>query len=723
MNEFDLLKDIIVGFGNPLSELIAVLPAIFDPLKAIGLDLVGLRNTAQAFYRSFHEYSAYFAQLGKTLGSFNISSTSGARGALAAINNLLRGLGLITDVQFNQTGTKLLSRFANLSEIGYELIGKVINSPFMAQIGEVIGRVIGDTLNMVAKLLGGATDLATAGPFAQGLKAGFDAVKGSEAVATIFQRIFDLIVKGIITVFQAAPLQVSILAGLVTLGPAIAAALGAAIVNKLPGLLLGGGAAVGDDLLAAGGKGLAAGGAAAGGSSLIKLFGATATTTAALGARQAVKDTTLGLGKIFAAATPPRIVNAVEAAAGAAKGVARFLPGRVPLIGAGVDVGLRMMQGQGVAKSLGGGAANLAGAGIGGFLGTLIAPGIGTAIGAAAGSFLTGYLYDNVVGAFDGTKAREEAAANKQEIAAGIQKQAAELQAQASKVSRVGTKGDYFFGQTKEFVTRLKLLGIGGPKATAAEKAYLGRNVAAETADAAVQKLNAQVTAFLAARPNATPEQIKAFAKPFQDDVNRAKTALDQKQTILNKAMSELGPKANDALIRSIAATPFSRLDAALAAKVNQIQINAGRAAAEAAAAGYRGGKYIPPGTGTGTGTGQGSGAAGAPNMLTYAGSSNPHFASSLGSALAIENAHKPPGSSLVIANSSETIIPTAAMGYFPSASLMTNRNSRYAQQNSVNAPITIYQQPGQSPKELAALVAMEISNAVADVRNSSYYV
>ena len=41
----------------------------------------------------------------------------------------------------------------------------------------------------------------------------------------------------------------------------------------------------------------------------------------------------------------------------------------------------------------------------------------------------------------------------------------------------------------------------------------------------------------------------------------------------------------------------------------------------------------------------------------------------------------------------------------------------------SISAPITIYQQPGQSPKELAALVAMEISNAVADVRNSSYYV
>jgi len=91
--------------------------------------------------------------------------------------------------------------------------------------------------------------------------------------------------------------------------------------------------------------------------------------------------------------------------------------------------------------------------------------------------------------------------------------------------------------------------------------------------------------------------------------------------------------------------------------------------------------------------------------------------------AIAFETKHKPQGSDLVIANSSETIIPAAAMGYFPASSLIGDRSSNRAQQTSVNAPITIYQQPGQSPKELAALVAMEISNAVADVRNSSYYV
>ena len=41
----------------------------------------------------------------------------------------------------------------------------------------------------------------------------------------------------------------------------------------------------------------------------------------------------------------------------------------------------------------------------------------------------------------------------------------------------------------------------------------------------------------------------------------------------------------------------------------------------------------------------------------------------------------------------------------------------------TINAPITIHQQPGQNAEQLAALVAMELGNAIRHARASSVYV
>jgi hypothetical protein len=96
---------------------------------------------------------------------------------------------------------------------------------------------------------------------------------------------------------------------------------------------------------------------------------------------------------------------------------------------------------------------------------------------------------------------------------------------------------------------------------------------------------------------------------------------------------------------------------------------------------------------------------------------------SSLGKAVAFENKHKPPGSSLVVANSSETIIP-AAKGYIPSQGMYSRLGAGMSSAPiRVSAPITIHQQPGQDSDELASMVAMKIGDAVAQARSASVFV
>jgi hypothetical protein len=54
---------------------------------------------------------------------------------------------------------------------------------------------------------------------------------------------------------------------------------------------------------------------------------------------------------------------------------------------------------------------------------------------------------------------------------------------------------------------------------------------------------------------------------------------------------------------------------------------------------------------------------------------------------------------------------------------ITANSSERLGGTTTVNAPITINQLPGQSTKELASAVVLELSNTIADIRNSSYNV
>jgi hypothetical protein len=87
------------------------------------------------------------------------------------------------------------------------------------------------------------------------------------------------------------------------------------------------------------------------------------------------------------------------------------------------------------------------------------------------------------------------------------------------------------------------------------------------------------------------------------------------------------------------------------------------------------------------------------------------------GDAVATEMKHKPPGSDLVIANSSETIIPASGLQV----------RSAWGGMNTtptvINTSITINQQPGQDADELATIVAMKIGEAVSDARAASLFV
>jgi hypothetical protein len=92
----------------------------------------------------------------------------------------------------------------------------------------------------------------------------------------------------------------------------------------------------------------------------------------------------------------------------------------------------------------------------------------------------------------------------------------------------------------------------------------------------------------------------------------------------------------------------------------------------------------------------------------------NGRYNGHLGDAIASEMKHKPPGSNLVIANSSETIIPASGL------QVRSAWGGMNATPMVVNTSITINTQRDQDNDELATILAMKIGEAVEDARRAS---
>ena len=216
---FDLLRDSLGGFVLPLSELVNIMPQIFDPLEGIGRQMVNFRDMSQRFFRNFNQYTAEFEDLSKRTGGAaggKIKSSAGARGALLAFSDLLVEFGAFKESDFTRISSQLQKPDVKFGSIGKEIFSTLFNSDFMKEVGKVIGGVVGSTLKMVGDTLAGVTDMTQAGPFAKGLKEGWDSAQGAVGIREIFQSLFKLLGNALIEAFKAAPLEIGYLNSVVS---------------------------------------------------------------------------------------------------------------------------------------------------------------------------------------------------------------------------------------------------------------------------------------------------------------------------------------------------------------------------------------------------------------------------------------------------------------------------------------------------------------------------
>jgi hypothetical protein len=235
---FEILRDIFVNAGQVLLPIVEALPLIFNPLEKVANVLMDARHYTAEFARTFNQYREGLKALSETPGMDFIKDTLDIRASLSAINNLLYQFGIIGKGEFQQLASKLTSKDLNIGEVLSGLLDKVLNSKVAFSVGEIIGGVIGTVLSETAKVVKFFAGLTTdSGQLASGLKKGFYGAGGPEAFRSIIQNVFKALFNGLIELFKVAPLEISVIGAIALLIPAFVASVSIMLANWLEGVL------------------------------------------------------------------------------------------------------------------------------------------------------------------------------------------------------------------------------------------------------------------------------------------------------------------------------------------------------------------------------------------------------------------------------------------------------------------------------------------------------
>jgi hypothetical protein len=422
---YDLFRDILVNVGQVLAPIVENLNMIYDPLKQLGLDLNKAREVTYKVLQSFNQYRKGFENYGiqkqfKGLEKEKFDATRDLRAALLTIGNVMAEFKVIGEGDFANLLTQLKDPNAQMGPILQKMIDQFMTSDVAGKIGEFIGTIVGTVLTEVAKVTGFISGrLKQSNKLFEGLKKGFDDAGGPAAFRAIFRDVFMSIGKLLLEIAKIIPIE-AILLGAAMIGiPAAVQGLGMLIAQSITAAL----GKMGEQIRpmiegAAGGRRgalrqarrtMVTGGGI--GEGLYRgrpqRYGAGGSIERLNRMRRARAERAAAAGRANMAYAAEPWMNYAKTSrlgrglGGMARGVGKMIPGGAMAAGA-MDLGLALATGENFGKA----AVGAFGTVLGATAGTVFGP-VGTAIGGMAGNLIADKIYNS----FDpATKALDSAA-------------------------------------------------------------------------------------------------------------------------------------------------------------------------------------------------------------------------------------------------------------------------------------------------------------------------
>lgn len=415
---YEMFRDIIANFGAALMPIIDNLTLLWDPMREIGESLKGAREYSVKFLKWFRNYNAGIQKYAETLEGADkekILSTRNLRASMATINNMFRSMGIFGDAKFLEFAKQIKDPNIDLGKVMSGLAETFFSSDAAKKLGEFVGTLLGTILKQIATATGFFSKRLKGDKLGAGFSAAFEKAGGIKALKDIFKDIYLLLFEALKMAVQAIPPQAFVLAGTALLLQAAIRAVTMEFGQKLASWIHSlGDTMVGDKNLKRGGGGM---------------FGPTAAMQSRrrrMSAGMRRKAANMKVDMLDEAAYNLSGSRAGRGMLGAgrmglggvgkigklARGVGKFVPGGAVASGA-IDMGIALASGENFGKA----AAGALGTVIGGAAGSIFGP-AGTLIGSIAGGAIADGLYNATVGQSEAAKKQLEAA-NKQVEAAG----------------------------------------------------------------------------------------------------------------------------------------------------------------------------------------------------------------------------------------------------------------------------------------------------------------
>ena len=637
-NLMQVIEDIIGNVGPIISNLLPAMVDAFSPFEGLTRSLIEFREWSYMIFHKFQAYTTYYEELAKGMPDFKGDPQASMRGGLAILTNIFKGMGEMDDDKYHGVMEQLRD-FKNkdaLGNVGKIILDTFLSSKFLDRLEEIIGAVagsivkgIGDALTAIAN---GSDKIAKSG-----FMKGFSEAGGVKGFTEIISSLFKLLWNAIKLVIQTYIGQIfesiknkdlSSFVGLIGIGTLILLPFQGLISSVLKKLLEV------RVMLNAARFGVEA--------EKLPFFATPASMGVAKGARGA-----LGRAASLAFSFMPgagALGGAARGLGGLARGVgrvARFIPGEALAFGA-IDAGMRIAAGENAGTAIGKAASATIGTSLGALLGQVLipVPGLGAAIGGIAGGIVGDKVGEALFAPVDAmvlaAKAQEKAAKVMEDANKGAASKYFKYKSLGG-VEAINRKFGGGVGLSKALKdpAKLKEMGLTSPADVAKAKQIANDLTLLNNATA---KTHAAQTAYSASVKNNTKDQDKNRAALIAAQTQQK--AIEEK---MKKTWESTNLTAQQGLLHSAGA-----LADALNTAANHITKNLGNG--QTSPGGAR------PGLAPTTGGGGAVGGHGPQPPIRWAGS--PGLGMGLGRAIKEEMAHKPPGSEIVIANSSETIIP-----------------------------------------------------------------
>jgi hypothetical protein len=241
---FDLLRDSFANLGIALYPILQNLGSIFDPINKIAKLLVDFRHTSGEFLNAFESYKKGFEDMVKDMDKAKkkefLKIGLDLRASLAAVNNFFANAGIIDEGQFQANAKQLMSTSFDYKGMMSGMLDTLLNSDVAAKFGELAGEIIGTVLTEVAKVTGFLSGrIASSSKLFAGLKKGFDSAGGTEAFKNIFKDVFMSLFNVLKEALKILPLEAYFMAALAVVAPAAVQGLAMSFASRLWGGMQG----------------------------------------------------------------------------------------------------------------------------------------------------------------------------------------------------------------------------------------------------------------------------------------------------------------------------------------------------------------------------------------------------------------------------------------------------------------------------------------------------